>query len=80
MFLDELRHASRRLRSRPVSALLCAALLALGIGLTTAMFSVVDSVLWRPAPFPHADRLVHDAGAARPTGWSRRGATPGCSI
>jgi predicted permease len=66
MFIDELRHASRRLKSRPGSSLLCAALLAVGIGLTTAVFSVADSILWRPAPFPHANRLVRDAGAVRP--------------
>jgi predicted permease len=68
MMLDELRHASRRLRSRPVPALLCVALLALSIGLTTAMFSVVDSVLWRPAPFPHADRLVRESRGMSPIG------------
>jgi len=58
MLADDIRHAWKRLTARPARPLLCAALLALGIGLATAMFSVVDSLLLRPAPFPHADRLV----------------------
>jgi predicted permease len=55
---DDVRHAWRRLIARPAMPLVCAALLTLGIGLSTAMFSVVDSLLLRPAPFPDADRLV----------------------
>ena len=58
MFLGDLRHAWRRMTSRPAAALLCAALLAIGIGISTAMFSVVDSLLLRPAPFRDPDRLV----------------------
>jgi predicted permease len=55
---DDVRHAWKRLVARPAMPLVCASLLALGIGLSTAMFSVVDSLLLRPAPFPDADRLV----------------------
>lgn len=58
MLVDDLRHAWRRLAARPAAALLCAGLLALGIGLSTAMFSVVDSLLLQPAPFRDADRLI----------------------
>lgn len=55
---DDLRHALRRLTTRPAAGLLSVALLAVGIGLSTAMFSVVDSLLLRRAPFPEAHRLV----------------------
>ena len=55
---DDTRHVWRRLRSRPGTALLAAGMLALGIGLSTAMFTVVDALLPRPVPFPAADRLA----------------------
>jgi putative ABC transport system permease protein len=58
MLFDDLRHARRRIGARPGRALLCASLLAVGIGLTTVMFSVVDALLLQPAPFPGGDRLV----------------------
>ncbi len=48
----------RVLRRQPGFACAAIAVLAVGIGLTTAMFSLVDAVLWRPLPYPHADRIV----------------------
>ena len=59
--LDDLRHAYRRLRSRPALMLAAAAMLALGVGLTTAMFTVVDALILRPVPFTDADRLTRVA-------------------
>jgi predicted permease len=44
--------------ARPWLALACAGLLAVGIGLSTAMFSVVDALVLRPVPFRAAERLV----------------------
>ena len=58
MLFDDLRHAIRRLIARPAAALLAVALLAIAIGLATAMFSVVDSLLLRPVPFRSGDRLI----------------------
>ena len=58
MLGDDLRHAWKRLASRPAAALLCAMLLALASGLSTAMFSVVDALLLQPVPFRDAERLV----------------------
>src|SRR5690349_24670098 len=49
--------AIRNLRRAPAFTALVVVTLALGIGATTAMFSVVDAVLITPIPFPHADRM-----------------------
>jgi len=56
--IDDLKHAYRRLRSRPSMVLAAASMLALGVGLTTAMFTVVDALVLRPAPFRDPDRLA----------------------
>jgi predicted permease len=61
----DLRYAVRRTAAAPATALLCALLLSAGIGLATAMFGVVDSLLLRPAPFAGGDRLV-EQGFFRP--------------
>ncbi len=56
--LLDLRYARRSLAQRPQLTLLSVFTLALGIGASAAMFSVVDGVLLRPLPYPAADRLV----------------------
>src|SRR5687768_1317666 len=48
----------RQLRRSPAFALVAGATLAVGIGGSTAMFSLVRAYLLRPLPFPEADRLV----------------------
>jgi predicted permease len=57
-FTDDLRHAIRRLRGQRSSAILAAAMLALGIGITSAMLAIVDHMLWRPVPYRNPDALV----------------------
>jgi hypothetical protein len=57
MFHD-LRYALRTLAKAPGFTAVVILTLALGIGACTAIFSVVDSVLLRPMPFPESDRLV----------------------
>jgi len=53
-----LRLGARRLRRSPGYALAAVATLGLGIGATTAIFSVVEAVMLRPLPYPGAQRLV----------------------
>jgi putative ABC transport system permease protein len=50
--------ACRSLARRPVFAIATIFILALGIGSTTTLFSLIDAVLWRPLPYPNPDRLV----------------------
>ena len=56
--LRDTRHALRRLRRTPAFTAAVLLTLALGIGANTAIFGVVDSVLIRPLPYPHAEALV----------------------
>jgi putative ABC transport system permease protein len=55
---DDFRFAVRQLTKAPGFALVAGLTLALGIGATTSIFSVVHAVLLRPLPFPEPDRLM----------------------
>ena len=54
----DIRSGFRSLLHRPAFTAIIIVTLALGIGATTAIFSVVDAVLLRPLPFPDSERLV----------------------
>jgi putative ABC transport system permease protein len=54
----DLRYTARMLRRAPLFTLSVVVTLALGIGATTAIFSVVNAVILRPLPFEHSPRLV----------------------
>ena len=56
--LRSVRHALRRLRSQPGYVAAAVLALALGIGCTTAIFSVMQAVLLRTLPVPHPERMV----------------------
>jgi putative ABC transport system permease protein len=56
--VQDVRYALRGFRRNPAFALTVIATLALGIGATTAVFSVVDRILFRSLPYAHDDRLV----------------------
>jgi hypothetical protein len=57
-FFSDLRYAGRALQRRPGFAVLVIAIMALGIGANTAVFSVVNGVLLKPLPYPGADQIV----------------------
>ena len=57
-FFQDLKYSLRTLRQQRAFTIAAVATLALGIGATTAVFSVVNAVLLRPFPFPDAGRIV----------------------
>jgi predicted permease len=56
--LQDLRYCLRMLARTPVFTLTAIAVLALGIGANTAIFSLVDELLWSPRPFERPDEIV----------------------
>ncbi len=54
----DVRYGVASLRREPVFTLVAVSVLALGIGANTAMFSLVDGILFQPLPFPNPDRIV----------------------
>jgi putative ABC transport system permease protein len=58
MLLQDVRYALRGFRRSPIFAITVIATLSLGIGATTAVFSVVDPILFRPLPYANPVQLV----------------------
>jgi hypothetical protein len=55
---QDLRYAVRQLRRSPGFTAVAAVTLGLGIGATTAIYSMLDAMLWKPVVLPHAEQLV----------------------
>lgn len=75
--LDDIRYGLRILRKSPGWSLVMGATLALGIGLTTAIFSLSYGILQRGLPYPHPERLVvlwNTSSSAAAAGLGRLGA------
>ena len=71
-FLNDLHYAFRQLRNHPGFSFTAILILALGIGASTAIFSAVNPILFKPLPYPHPDRLtmvfeMKDGGSRLPS-------------
>src|SRR3954469_19952125 len=82
-FVQDMRYSLRTLRQQRAFTFAAVAALALGIGATTAVFSVVNAVLLRPFHYPDPDRIVMfmnsspqrsgpDASPAKFAHWARQ--------
>src|SRR6266568_282816 len=65
---QDLRFGLRQLRKNQGLTAVCVLTLAIGIGATTAIFSVVDSLLLRPLPYPNSHRIVRIWNTFSPRG------------
>jgi len=59
MVLQDVRYALRRLSSNPGFVLVAVLTIAIGVGANTAIFSVINSTIINPLPYPDADRIVY---------------------
>jgi predicted permease len=72
--LHDLRYALRQMRRAPGFTLTAVLTLALGIGANTVIYTLIDSIMLRPLPYPQQDRLMRITGTtlpALPKGWIR---------
>ena len=58
MFIDQFRQVVRRLSRAPMFTAITLLTLAIGVGANTVIFSVIEGVLLKPLPYPHAEQLI----------------------
>src|SRR5579883_396344 len=75
-FVQDIRYTGRLLRKNPSFAAVAIFTLAIGIGATTAIFSVMDAVLLRPLPYPDSNRLIRIWQSEPRMGEGHLGAAP----
>ena len=66
--MNDIRFAFRKLRQSPAFTAIAVITLALGIGLNTAIFSLVNDLFLRSLPFKEPSRIVHFYGGDKPRG------------
>src|SRR5438067_2342110 len=74
MVIQDLRYALRELRHAPGFGLTVVLTLALSVGVATAVFCVIDTVILRPLPYAHPERIVSiqsisQSGYTQPASW-----------
>src|SRR4051795_7477624 len=69
---QDVRYGGRMLRRSPGFTVIAIITIGLGIGATTAIFSVCDALLWKPVPLPQLDTLVTivERGQSGPDDWN----------
>src|SRR5580658_7052301 len=75
-FLNRLRQVVRRLMRAPVFTVVTLVTTAIGVGANSAIFSVIDGILFQPLPYPQPERLVSVRQAAPGLGAADLHASP----
>ena len=73
---QDIRYGARMLRKNPGFTAMAVLTLALGIGATTAIFSIVNTVLLKPLPYREPERLVRLFETYKEPGWERTPVSP----
>jgi predicted permease len=76
MLIDQLKQVLRRLSRAPLFTTITLITLAIGVGANTVIFSVVEGVLLKPLPYPHAEQLIGVWHAAPGIGFAELNMSP----